>query len=100
MKDSTCFSVFCWIFQILVWGSLILLILSIVSEAKMVGPVLIFCACYIVYIILEFCSSVAKYLCNKTTEGGIYQKMVYIIEHIPYFNFIVNATIMKKGFEK
>ena len=77
-----------------------MLIFSIVSEAKMAGPVIIFCACYIVYIILEFCSSVSKYLCNKTTEGEIYQKMGLYYRTYPYFNFIVNATIMKKGLEK
>ena len=95
MKDSCCFSIFCWIFQILVWAMLLWLIIAIAAGVKVVGPVAGLIVCYIGYIIIEFFSSTAKYLCNKTSAGGIYQKMGYIIDHIQCFNFIVNVIITK-----
>ena len=87
MKDSFCFSVVCWVFQILVWAMLIYMIVAIVAGLNLIGPCTAFGICYLTYIILEFCSSVAKYLCNKTSEGGIYQKMGSYYRSYPVFQF-------------
>ena len=87
MKDSCCFSIFCWIFQILVWAMLLWLIIAIAAGVKVVGPVAGLIVCYIGYIIIEFFSSTAKYLCNKTSAGGIYQKMGSYYRSYPVFQF-------------
>ena len=73
VEDTCCYHAFCWIFQITAWATLIVsIIVAIKGSAE-------FFACfgitYLVYIILEFCSPTSKYLCNKTSDQGIYQKM-------------------------
>ena len=88
MKDGPCFNVFCWIFQILVWLFLILTIIFFVANVSVKVTVLvIFIAVYITYISLEFCSMVCKYLCNKTSENGIYQKIGSYYRSYPVFSF-------------
>jgi hypothetical protein len=42
---------------------------------------------YLVYIILEFCSPTSKYLCNKTSDQGIYQKMGAHFQTPPVITF-------------
>ena len=88
MKDSQTFICFCWLFQILSWVCLIWMIVSYIIDAsnKYISLIL-FIICYIVYIILEFCSSTAKYICHKTTEEGIYQKMGQYYRTYPVFKF-------------
>ena len=76
MRDGIIYVVICWIFQILVWGTIIWMIaVGASSSTDKEDAVYAFAACYVVYLILEFCSSASKYLCHKTTETGIYQKM-------------------------
>ena len=88
MKDSQCYNVFCWIFQILTWVMLIWMIVTLAKDTSKNGySILCFGLSYFVYIILEFCSSVAKYICNKTTEVGIYQKMGSYYRAYPVFKF-------------
>ena len=88
MKDSKVYVAFCWIFQILSWAMLIWLIVAILNDVKQKStPVIAFAICYLIYIILEFCSSTAKYICNKTTQAGIYQKMGEYYRTYPVFRF-------------
>ena len=88
MRNGTCFNVFCWIIQILVWLFLIFTIVFFVADVSAKIPVLIlFIAFYIAYISLEFCSMVCKYLCNKTSENGIYQKISSYYRSYPVFQF-------------
>ena len=88
MSDSTPYKVFCWIFQILSWAMIIWMVIAFVSDVKQKSsPIIAFAICYIIYIILEFCSSAAKYICNKTTVGGIYQKMGDYYRTYPVFKF-------------
>ena len=88
MKDSTCFIVFSWIVQILVWISLILTIYFFVADisAKLTF-LIIFIASYIAYFALEFCSNVFRYISAKTTESGICQKMGSYYRAYPVFKF-------------
>ena len=75
-NESCCLRVSCWIFQILVWVSIVgTVVSSIVSPdigAVFAGSLGF---CYLVYIILEFCSPTASYLCHKKTGSGMYEKM-------------------------
>ena len=88
MRNGTCFNVFCWIIQILVWLFLILTIVFFVEDVSAKIPVLIlFIAFYIAYITLEFCSMVCEYLCHKTSENGIYQKISSYYRSYPVFQF-------------
>ena len=88
MKNGTCYNVFAWILQILVWLFLIFTIVFFVADVSAKITVLIlFIAFYIAYISLEFCSMVCKYLCNKTSENGIYQKVASYYRSYPVFQF-------------
>ena len=88
MKNGCCFNTFCWILQILVWLFLIFTIVFFVADVSAKIPVLIlFIAFYIAYISLEFCSMVCKYLCNKTSENGIYNKVSSYYRSYPVFQF-------------
>ena len=101
MKDSKTFIVFCWIFQILVWICLIWMIVDYSRDnSDLSASLILFLVCYAVYIILEFCSSTAKYLCHKTTEEGIYQKIGRYYRTHPVLNFIANVFIMKIDIKK
>ena len=73
-EDNCCYNAACWIFQITSWATLIT---SIIIVANNGNPAIFasFGVSYLVYIILEFCSPTSKYLCNKTSDQGIYQKM-------------------------
>ena len=73
-EDNCCYNAACWIFQITSWATLIA---SIIIVANNGNPAIFasFGVSYLVYIILEFCSPTSKYLCNKTSDQGIYQKM-------------------------
>ena len=73
-EDNCCYNAACWIFQITSWATLIV---SIIIVARNGNPAIFasFGVSYLVYIILEFCSPTSKYLCNKTSDQGIYQKM-------------------------
>ena len=64
-----------WIFQILCWASLIFSLVIYIGDNEQVGIFGAFGACYIVYIILEFCSPTSRYLCNKSSDQGMYEKM-------------------------
>ena len=73
VEDNCCYNATCWIFQIMSWASLIVSIIMVTKGQPAVFAA--FGVSYFVYIILEFCSPTSKYLCNKTSDQGIYQKM-------------------------
>ena len=69
-NKELCFTIFGWIFQLLTWTFLIIsLLLYKVYLFVFLGLF------YLIYIILEFCCPTSRYLCNKSTSEGIYQKM-------------------------
>ena len=85
VEDTCCYNAFCWIFQITTWATLIVsIIIAINGSAEFFAC---FGVCYLVYIILEFCSPTSKYLCNKTSDQGIYQKMGAHFQTPPVITF-------------
>ena len=79
-KESRCFHIALWIFQILTWIMFatfitVLLTLDQSNGPIFIAPLIIFIIVYITYIIMEQCSSTAKYLRNKSSNEGIYPKM-------------------------
>ena len=78
-EDNCCYNTFCWIFQLAVWGLIGVIVTFIIlkkaNSDSLRGLLGGFGACYLVYIILEFCSPTSKYLCNKSSGQGMYEKM-------------------------
>jgi hypothetical protein len=75
-----CYIFFCWLFQVSCWG---LLIGGIFSTTLFMT----FAIIYIFYIILEFCSKTSRYLCNKSTSQGMYDKMGCYFRTPPIIRF-------------
>ena len=78
-EDNCCYNTFCWIFQIAVWAAIavavVLLIMGSLNGDAAGGMFGGLGFIYVVYLILEFCSPTSKYLCNKSSDQGIYEKM-------------------------
>ena len=78
-EDNCCYNTFCWIFQIAVWAAIavtvVLLIMDSLNGDAAGGMFGGLGFIYVVYLILEFCSPTSKYLCNKSSDQGIYEKM-------------------------
>ncbi len=78
-EDNCCFNAFCWIFQIGIWAYIATVIVLIIVGFKnpdTFNGILGGCGVvYLIYIILEFCSPTSKYLCNKSSDQGMYEKM-------------------------
>ena len=66
--------ILCWVFSAIVWILLIIYIITFVSSRlyTCLYPLII---CYIIYFVLQLCSSTASFLCNKNSDQGMYQKM-------------------------
>ena len=64
-----------WIFQIFCWASLILAIIMFTKDPNSVGYFVLFGVIYLIYLILEFCSPTSRYLCHKSSDQGMYEKM-------------------------
>lgn len=74
-EHNCCYITFCWIFQILCWGSLIGSLVMYAQDPDSPGIFASFGTCYFIYAILEFCSPTSRYLCNKSSDQGMYEKM-------------------------
>ena len=79
-KEHNCvFHFFCWFFQIGVWlgigANIALIFIKSIDENTRYGAYGGLGFFYFVYLILEFCSPTSKYLCNKSTDQGMYEKM-------------------------
>ena len=80
-KEHNCvFHFFCWFFQIGVWLGIVanvLIALRVIpaDPAATNGAYGGLGFFYFFYLVLEFCSPTSKYLCNKSTDQGMYQKM-------------------------
>ena len=87
-ERKCCYHSACWTFQWLSWGSLIA---SIILYAKVNVSSYIFLSfgvCYLTYIFLEILSPTSNYLCNKSSEEGIYNKMGNYFRTPPEIHFI------------
>jgi len=108
----------CMVLQVLVILALILLIIAGAGEKKdsekkdLFGGnssiiYVIFVLIYIVYLILEFCSSSCNYLIHKTSSEGIYEKMhrlvcshPEIIFHCENYHFEYTRNYQQRGNHK
>ena len=88
-SGNCCLSFSCWLFSLATWASLATLIISaITNNNELLGPSGgIFAFCYIVYLILEFCSPTCSYLMNKQGDQGMYSQMGKLFSTPPVINF-------------
>ena len=86
-ENHCCYNAACWIFQVLTWGSIVASVVLFV-KVGMTPAIFASCGvCYFIYIILEFCSYTSKYLCNKSSNEGIYHKMGNYFRTPPQISF-------------
>ena len=91
-KVNTCINFFYWFLNIVIWCSLALSLYFLHKDGYIVKDTenlsyWIFGSSYILYIILEFCSTTAKYLCNKKTGEQMYEKMGSLFNAHPTITF-------------
>ena len=75
VEHNCCYHTACWIFQILSWISIVASGIIYSKNNDNSVAFVAFGIIYLIYIILEFCSPTSKYLCHKSSDQGIYQKM-------------------------
>ena len=75
VEHNCCYHTACWIFQILSWISIVASSIIYSKNNDNSAAFVAFGIIYLIYIILEFCSPTSKYLCHKSSDQGIYQKM-------------------------
>ena len=101
-ENNCCYNTFCWFFQIAVWlaiGGVLFLFFTLdeeevddygdstKNEDTFNGALGGLGFIYLVYLILEFCSPTSKYLCNKSSDQGMYEKMGVIFRTPPEIRF-------------
>ena len=95
----------CWFIQILDWGLLLALILVFIKGLKIAPKISIaFAVIHFIYIITELLTPTGKYLCNKSSDEDMRQKMgryfrtpPKIIFHCEcYHNEIIHYTTTDK----
>jgi len=69
-SDEKYFNIIGWILQIGTW---LFLILFLVLHKT--GFLIILILAYLLYLLMEFCSPTSRYLCNKSSHYGMYEKM-------------------------
>ena len=74
-EHTCCWKFSCWFFQILCWVTLIGGLVMLFQDSSNTAVFGGFGTCYLIYIILEFCSPTSRYLCHKSSDEGMYQKM-------------------------
>jgi hypothetical protein len=72
-ERKCCWKVLGWCFQIGTWATLIMSIA--LSGDNGSGIFAVFFIFYLAYMVIEFCSPTARYLCHKSSDQGMYQKM-------------------------
>ena len=83
-----CIDVIAKILQVLVIVAIIFMVASfVVKGIQNTAGIGIFAVIYILYLISEFCSSTASFLCNKTTEQGIRNIMTNLVQTPPTIEF-------------
>ena len=102
-SEHCALSVFCWIFTIGSWIFIAMLIFTFgpfpditikdsrekdISVRNLIlkeNYIYIGLGVYIMYLLLELCSPIGKYLCNKISGQGIYSRMASIFKAVPIF---------------
>ena len=86
--DKCCYHCFCWFFQISVWILLVTSIVLIFLKNEIYSKFLIaFGVADFIYLILELFSPTGKYLCNKSSDEGMYQKLLVYFRTPPRISF-------------
>ena len=79
---------FCWFFQIVDWGLLVVLIIVLIKGLKFVPKVSIaFGIIHLIYILLEIFSPIGKYLCHKNSGEDMHQNMLRYFKAYPKIEF-------------
>ena len=80
------FPILCWVFSAIVWMLLVAYIVTfvLINTYSCLYPLIIL---YIIYFVLELCSSTASFLCNKNTDQGIYQILSNLYMTPPVIKF-------------
>jgi hypothetical protein len=86
-ENNCCYITGCWIAQIACWASLVASLIIYIGNKDNIGIFGLFGFCYIVYLILEFCSPTSRYLCNKSSDKGMYEKMGINFQTPPEIRF-------------
>ena len=74
-EGNCCYNTICWTIQIACWATLILSIVMYTKDPSSTDCLIIFGILYVFYLSLEFCSPTSRYLCNKSSDQGMYEKM-------------------------
>ena len=80
---------FCWFFSIIIWGLIILAVMVKYKSRNENIAYIIYAIifAYIIYLIVEFCSSTSKYLCHKSDSKGIEYQMEKYFRAYPIISF-------------
>ena len=66
----------CWFLQILDWVLLLTLIIVLIQRSKIAPKIsIVFGLIHFIYIIIEIFSPTGKYICHKSSDEDMYQKM-------------------------
>lgn len=91
-RKKTSLDYICIIFQVIAYLAFILLIIASIRKTKNLNDeratsYALFVIVYIIYLVVEFCSSSCSYLIHKSSAEGIYQKMHRIFSTHPEIIF-------------
>ena len=89
-----CHHFWCWFFQIGVWGFLIAsIILFYYDHFLYIATFLFFGLFYIIYIILECCSTTEKFLSHKNIKENLKEILKKYIRQLLKLNFMAEVII-------
>ena len=80
-REETAYSIYCWIFQLGTWGSLIGAIFGLRNDNKKIF--ILFGAVYFIYVLIELFSNTSKYLRKKDEQEGLNEIMGRIFKTPP-----------------
>ena len=88
-KEGQSFFYTLWIFQTIIWLSIIAIIVGKIINNKYVLIIgfIFFGITYPIYIIIQFCSTTCQYLKNINTDQNMYEKMGRLFITPPVINF-------------
>ena len=89
---DTCKSIWNWILQLFLWGSIIFLIVAIVSNQSQVKTSIItLSVIWLIYVINALCSSTCSYLKNNQENNTIHSYMLSLFKERPTLSFHVTC---------
>jgi hypothetical protein len=87
------------IFQILVIAAIVAYVISLVADISVPPMIMlvILIIVYILYIIVEFCSPIFSFLCNKTDANGIQNQYGMLVQTPPVIEFYCECYHFEKS---